>query len=217
MKFALEKERPGGANEDMWGVCYEASATDTGLQYVMAVRDPFCSIAASDYRAATTGDYDLFAVYAKETHYRPDTRDRRMVGHATLESNIRTGAEDLGEDKDKGNVSPRILEIGEALNTAIARKGYSGGKMVHHSDEGGRPFVRDIDLPVFAVVPGADDCYGIEGVDDLREFISVTLGRAYAPMFNPGWMKQLVYHSDPQIARDIHTELMSKIRSRQSP
>jgi hypothetical protein len=90
----------------------------------------------------------------------------------------------------------------------------SGGNMVHHSDEGGRPFVEDIDLPVFAVVPGHTGAYGIEDVGDLRQFISVTLGADYAPMFNPGWMKQLVFHSDQKTAVSIHQELLAKTAHR---
>lgn len=214
LNFALVKERPPTAQVDMWGVCYEASLNDTGLQWVMAMRDPMCALPPTDYKSATTGDYDLFAIYAQSAKYRPDTKDRRMVSHAALEHNIKTGNPNTGEDEHLGNVTPRILEIRDALNTAIRRRGYTGGNMVHHSDEGGRPFVEDVDLPVFAVVPGERDAYGIEDVGDLRQFISVTLGAGYAAMFNPGWMKQLVFHSDPRIAKNIHSELTAKIAHR---
>jgi hypothetical protein len=193
LNFALVKERPFGANADMWGVCYESTIDATGLQYVMALRDPFCTIEASNYRAATTGDYDLFALYPQAKSYHPDTQDRRMVNHNTLESRINSGAKDTGEDEHLGNVTPRILVIRDALNIAINRRGYTGGNMVHHSDEGGRPFVNDVDLPVFAVVPGQNEPYGIESVEDLRQFIGQILGANYAPMFNPGWMKELTH------------------------
>jgi hypothetical protein len=66
---------------------------------------------------------------------------------------------------------------------------------------------------VFAVVPAQKQPYGIESVEDFREFISVTLSR-YAPVFNPGWMKQLVFHSNPKIASAIHAELVKKISGR---
>lgn len=214
LNFALVKEKPTGANADMWGVCYESTIDETGLQYVMALRDPFCTISASHYRAATTGDYDLFALYPQSKNYLPGSKDRRMVDHRKLESRIKTGAKDTGEDAHLGNVTPRILTIRDALNTAINRRGYTGGNMVHHSDEGGRPFVDDVDLPVFAVVPGHNEPYGIESVEDLRQFISLTLGADYAPMFNPGWMKQLVFHSNPRIAKNIHAELLAKTAAR---
>jgi hypothetical protein len=52
------------------------------------------------------------------------------------------------------NITPRIRRIRHLLNDGFQRAGYTGGNMVHHSDEGGRPFVGDVDMPVFAVVPG---------------------------------------------------------------
>jgi hypothetical protein len=212
MKFTLTRERPTGATMDMWGVCYEASASAPGLMWVMAMRDPHCALDMSDYRSATTGDYDLFAIFARAGDYRPAGRDQRMVSNKQLESNIRAGVAP-GEDKHLGNITGRAREIRDALNTAIIRRGYTGGNMVHHSDEGGRPFVEDVDLPVFAVVPGKTAPYGIESVEDLREFISTIL-EGYAPVFNPGWMKQLVFHSDPKKAAMIHAQLLSAISRR---
>jgi hypothetical protein len=211
MGFTLLKERPLAAVMEMWKVCYQSSSTAAVMQPVKAVRDPMCSLSATSYLSATTGDYDLFALYAQSKNYSPDGLDKRMVGHAALESNIRAHI-DPGEDPNLGNITPRIRQIRDALNTAIQRRGYTGGNMIHHSDEGGRPFVVDIDLPVFAVVPNHAEAYGIKNVEDLREFISLTLGAAYVPMFNPRWMKQLVLHSDPAMARNIHAELMARIR-----
>lgn len=63
--------------------------------------------------------------------------------------------------------------------------------MIHHSDEGGRPFVDEIDLPVFAVIPKVKEPYALSSVEDLRQFITAELGGNYATVFSPGWMKQL--------------------------
>jgi hypothetical protein len=112
-------------------------------------------------------------------------------------------------------MTARIKEIRDELNQEFTRVGYAGGNMVHHSDEGGRPFVGDVDLPVFAVVPNQGQAYGIESVADLREFISVTL-QGYAPVFNPGWMKQLVFHADKGKAAEIHNELLQKAAAMQA-
>lgn len=218
-----------GANgAPMWSVNYAFSEgrmsftdinalqkADKGATYlpVMAMRDPFCTISPKDYRAATTGDYDLFAIYAQSKDYKPDSADKRMVSHATLEANIKAKVADTGEDPHKGNMTERIRLLRDQLNQGIQRAGYTGGDMVHHSDEGGRPFVNDVDLPVFAVVPGQKQAFGIESVEDLRAFISVAL-EGYAPVFNPGWMKQLVFHSDPKIAKAIHAELTKAISAR---
>jgi hypothetical protein len=216
---------PGANGALMWSVNYafsegrvgfadtsriEKAPRGAGYLPVLAMRDPLCVIPASNYRAATTGDYDLFAIYARAADYSPDKLDKRMVSHSKLETNIRAKLDNTGEDKHLGNMTERIRQIRDLLNTAILRAGYLGGNMVHHSDEGGRPFVSDVDLPVFAVVPGEREAYGIESVEDLRQFISVTL-QGYAPAFNPGWMKQLVFHSNPKIAGAIHAELTKRI------
>jgi len=218
-----------GANgAPMWSVNYafsegRMSFTDTGSLEkagkggtylpVMAMRDPFCSVPVKDFRAATTGDYDLFAIYAQAKGYKPDSADKRMVAHATLEANIKARSPNTGEDPHLGNMTDRIRQVRDELNQGIQRVGYTGGNMVHHSDEGGRPFVNDVDLPVFAVVPGKKQAYGIESVEDLRQLISVDL-EGYAPVFNPGWMKQLVFHADPKIAKAIHAELTKAISGR---
>lgn len=230
MLFVLKRAKnvQGANGAEMWSVNYAFSEGRVGFldiskieksgkgeDYlpVLAMRDPLCTISASDYRSATTGDYDLFAIYARKDRYTPDTLDRRMVSHATLENNIKANRDDTGEDPHLGNLTLRIRQIRDELNRGIKRAGYSGGDMVHHSDEGGRPFVGDVDLPVFAVVPAQNQPYGIESVEDFREFISVTLSR-YAPVFNPGWMKQLVFHPNPKIASAIHAELVKKISGR---
>jgi toxin LF subunit len=176
---------------------------------VLAMVDPFSALSQHDYRSATTGDYDLFAIFAPAGRYSPGMRDRRMVGHAQLEANIKARLADTGEDAHKGNMTPRIRTIRHLLNAGFRRAGYTGGNMVHHSDEGGRPFVNEVDLPVFAVVPGQAAAYGIENVEDLRAFISVEL-EGFAPVFNPGWMKQLVFHADPRRAASIQQELRQR-------
>jgi len=228
IKFTLIRERPPGGNADMWRVYYHTGETasalsmqvgpysaesDIGLASVLAVRDPLCTVRMSDYRSATTGDYDLFALFVRQGTYSPDKGDRRMVGHAQLETNIRSGGE-TGEDAHLGNVTPRILAVREKLNAAFVRKGYTGGNMVHHSDEGGRPFVQDIDLPIFAVVPQKQSPFGLADVGDLRQFITEEVRGVYAPVLHPGWMKQLVFGPNLQNARALHAELLAKTASR---
>lgn len=132
----------------------------------------------------------------------------------------------MGEDEHLGNVTPRLLTIRDGLNTAIIRRGYTGGNIVHHSDEGGRPFVNDIDLAVFAVVPGQAAPYCITSVPDLREFVSGVVERGSAPVFSPGWMKQLVFsaqYRDPKTGKTVNTtgadlrkELLDKTAARKA-
>ena len=222
LDFKLVRDKPEGATTAMWAVRYRSadrqSARATGgdgeWTPVMAMRDPLCTISARDYRAATTGDYDLFAAWARSGAYSPDVLDRRMVSHAKLEAAIRSKAAHTGEDAHLGNMTPRLQMLRDRLNTAIKRRGYTGGNMVHHSDEGGRPFVGDIDLPVFAVVPGRSSCFALESVYDLREFITSELNREFAPVFSPGWMKQLVFGADVGKAKALHAQLLERTASR---
>lgn len=220
LDFRLQRARPQGAREDMWAVQYKradrrsarpaGAGGDGSWTAVMAMRDPLCTVAAADYRAATTGDYDLFAIWARTANYSPGKLDMRLVATAELERRITAGhGVPTGEDPHLGNVTPRILAVRDALNTAIIRRGYTGGNMVHHSDEGGRPFVSDIDLPVFAVIPGKRGCYALLSVEDLRQFITQELDRQYAPVFHPGWMKQLVF-----AGRDGGTHLKAQLLER---
>lgn len=217
LDFKLIRERPEGADTKMWAVLYRSSDRQSARSLVaagqwtpvMAMRDPMCELPVWHYRCATTGDYDLFAVWARKADYSPDRLDRRLVSHANLEAAIRARAVVTGEDMHLGNITHRLRMVRDRLNAAIKRRGYLGGNMVHHSDEGGRPFVADIDLPVFAVVPGRGSCYALESVYDLRQFITAELDRAYAPVFNPGWMRQLVFGADLEKARALHAQLIS--------
>ena len=214
LEFLLKRSRPEGAIKDMWAVHYQIrdrqsartrvdKAVDGRWTPVMAMRDPMCVVPARNYRAATTGDYDLFAVWARKDAYSPDQLDRRMVGHRELMNNIKAKRADTGEDEHLGNITRRIRHIRDLLNEGFQRRGYIGGDMVHHSDEGGRPFVGDVDLPVFGVIPGrgakpgdrprTSGAFMLQDIGDLRQFITQELAGEYAPVFSPGWMKQLVF------------------------
>lgn len=222
LEFKLVRERIESARETMWAVRYRkadrvgASESKGGGDWVpvMAMRDPMCTISPTDHRAATTGDYDLFAAWARKASYSPDHDDRRMVSHGELESKIRAKLADTGEDRHLGNMTPRLRRLRDHLNTAIMRRGYTGGNMVHHSDEGGRPFVGDIDLPIFAVVPGGAQCYCLETVADLRHFITAELNQEFAPVFSPGWMKQLVFGANIDKATALKKDLLGFDKSK---
>ncbi|MFN7724187.1 MAG: anthrax toxin-like adenylyl cyclase domain-containing protein [Rubrivivax sp.] len=230
LDFRLQPERPEGAHEKMWAVLYrsadrqsarDAAATSGAWTPVMAMRDPLCVIPASDYRAATTGDYDLFAVWALQADYSPDGADKRMVGHAALEAAIRARQANTGEDAHLGNMTQRLRSLRDKLNTAFLRRGYTGGNMVHHSDEGGRPFVKDIDLPIFAVVPGGKEAYALRSVPDLRQFITKVLNdqSKYATVVSPGWVTQLVFGDNVTAAKALKADLLAfdKRRLKQKP
>ncbi len=175
---------------------------------VMAVRDAHCTVPANDYRSATTGDYDLFAVWPSNEESLVLHMDKRMIETPELEKQIRAASADkhtfktpkLGEPifpgrsrsyehQHQGNLTQRISEVKNLLNSGFMREGYTGGNMVHHSDEGGRPFVKSVDLPVFAVVPNETQPYCLETVEDMRAFIRQR--DDYVFMLNKGWRAEL--------------------------
>ena len=195
---------PPGGKGLMWAVLYHNSdilhldgSVDDDDNHARAMVDPLGEgVKTLGYRAAMTGDYDLFALWAHKDHYSPDKRigggsDKRMTSHRRLERDISHGRVPR-EDPHLGNMTGRLRMLRDELNREIKREGYAGGNMVHHSDEAGRPFVRDVDLPVIVWVPGKDQCYALQELGDLRQFIRTIVEPAgFAPTFNPGWMKDL--------------------------
>ena len=195
---------PPGGKGLMWSIHYHHAPithidgdVDDDADQVRAMVDPLgLGSKTLGYRAAMTGDYDLFALWAHKDHYSPERRigsgsDQRMTSHRRLERDISHGRVPR-EDPHLGNMTGRLRMLRDELNREIKREGYAGGNMVHHSDEAGRPFVRDVDLPVIAWVPGKDECYALQELDDLRQFIkTVVEPGGYAPTFNPGWMADL--------------------------
>ncbi|CAA0104490.1 Calmodulin-sensitive adenylate cyclase [BD1-7 clade bacterium] len=213
MEFVLKRtmNAPGACGQQLWGVFYGAnevalpsapdqptSATGDDLLPVLALVDPMCSPSLTGlYRSAMTGDYDLWAVFPRATVYSPTDADRRPVPRSnrhvvSIREFIRH------EDPHMGNITQRIaITVKSALNLAIQRAGYTGGDMVHHSDEAGRPLVSEVELEFIAFIPGQRDAVFIESLDDLKEFFDNVI-REYHITFNPGWQVQLGFSATPQ-------------------
>jgi hypothetical protein len=205
MKFVLRRalDAPGADGKQLWAVLYgpdeirlsndlasKNKSTGGNLLPVMAMIDPGCppKVRAS-YRAATTGDYDLFAVFPPRKNYQRDGADRRMVpGSDRFKVGIKTYIKN--EDPDRGNLTPRIAEIRQKINAGVRAAGYAGGDVVHHSDEAGRPMISSIDFPFIAFVPDQAEAYCIENTVDFKTFIG-SLMMKYVMTFNAGWHRQL--------------------------
>ena len=102
---------------------------------------------ASSYRHATTGDFDLMAVwpYRGDSNYEPED-DKRLASSFMLQDFDFT---EIMEDAHTGNMTDRLIRIRAALNEAfIHGAGYQGGDMVHHSDEAGRPGLANDAKPI---------------------------------------------------------------------
>lgn len=223
MKFLLKYTEGGKLRNppspNMWAVRYmnpdeavhTGSIKDNGAVYAMVNPSGLGGRGAGGVRMAITGDYDLFSLCVRSDLYRPGGSDRqgldaRMVSVRQLEKNIKAKRRDVGEDIHQGNMTIRHSIIRTELNDAFVRRGYTGGAMVHHSDEAGRPFIDDVDMPVFAVVPQQPRPYGLENLEDLREFWTdwVRTGQ-YVPFLNPNWMTWLVFgKTDSRTGKDVN-------------
>lgn len=211
MRFVLrrEMEGPGARGLQLWSVFYDAGevalpasptapnkATGGELLPVMALVDPHCPAAVRNtYRAAMTGDYDLWAVFPSVSEFQPKGKDQRPVPNSNrFVVPIRTFAQH--ENKHMGNITGRVMGIKDQLNAAIRTAGYTGGDMVHHSDEAGRPLVVEIELEFIAFIPGETEACFVENLSDLKDFMREVI-RDYYITFNPGWQRQLGFSTTP--------------------
>jgi hypothetical protein len=204
MRFMLRRTLvPGGDGEQLWTVFYaprqlalSGSFATTGPTRaaapvpVMAMIDPHCAQSVRDtYRAAITGDYDLWAVFPRASQFKEKGVDRRPVpGSQRFVLPIRDFIRH--EDRHMGNITPRVTQIKNRLNAAIRAAGYTGGDIVHHSDEAGRPLVDAVELNFIAFVPRHRGAYFIESRADLDDFFSLVIADYYITL-NPGWQGQL--------------------------
>ncbi len=205
MKFVLKRTLfVPGSNKHLYQVFYHPdervlySQLNSKLKLkntvyaVTAFVDPLCPAdVLKTYKAAMTGDYDLWAVYPKASDYdvkgkdaRPvQWSDRHVVRHQGVNSISNFEQIESAKHKHMGNITDRIIDIKDALNAAMQ---HPGGMMVHHSDEAGRPLVKDVDLNIIAFVPKAKNAFCIKTYDDLGKFIGLVI-KDYHVVLNPGW------------------------------
>jgi len=211
MQFVLRREMngPGANGRQLWAVFYGSGeralpasptapnqAAPGSLLPVMALVNPDCPRELQGtYRSAMTGDYDLWAVFPSAGTYSPQGVDRRPVpGSNRYVVPIKTFI--ANENQHMGNITGRVMGIKNQLNDAIRAAGYTGGNIVHHSDEAGRPLVMEVELKFIAFIPGQADARFIDNIGDLREFFKEVI-RGYHITFNPGWQKQLGFSATP--------------------
>jgi len=206
MRFVLKRtmDAPGATGKILWAVFYAAGevrlsndlkspnkGSAENLLPVMATVDIKCPPKLrGTYRSATTGDYDLWAIFPPRKNFDHKGADARMVpGSDRHKTPLKNYIEN--EDAHKGNLSVRIEQIRNALNEKVrSLAGYTGGDVVHHSDEAGRPMITSIDFPCIVFVPGVPDAYCVESVPDLKALISDLMFK-YVITLNPGWHRQL--------------------------
>jgi hypothetical protein len=205
MTFVLRRsfDGPGANGKQLWAVFYGSGeirlsndlsspnkGTSGNLLPVMAMVDPACPASIRrTYRAATTGDYDLFAIFPQRLEYDRSGADKRMVPDS---DRFRQGIKKYieFEDHHRGNLTPRIASIRHQINAGVSATGYAGGDVVHHSDEAGRPFVSNVDYPFIAFVPDSPEAYCVQTTSDFKDLLRI-LHMEYVITFNPGWHSQL--------------------------
>jgi hypothetical protein len=212
MGFVLRRvlDAPGADGRQLWAVFYgqgeralpgtlKGAVKPAGgeLLPVMALVDPLCpSHIRRTYRAAMTGDYDLWAVFPRAGTFAGAGADKRPVPGSDRFV-VGFGAFGKHEDRHMGNITPRVIDVKNRLNDAIGAAGYKGGNAVHHSDEAGRPKVTEVELDFIAFVPRDPNAYFIKTLPDLKDFFRVVI-RNYHITMNPGWQKQLGFATTPQ-------------------
>lgn len=171
------------------------------------VPNPYTDIPT--HRRATTGDYDLFAVwrrvpkvlYMKEMK-KEESKRSQLIRTVSSDEMRPVSATDLlsgtnldNEYADSGNSKDLIRnKVRPALNRAFRKNDYTGGDMVHHSDEAGRPNISGIDFPVIAFFPS--DMKFVPNnfiiVNTLKEFVEFykEIDLRFHIDLNPVWIEQ---------------------------
>ncbi len=132
------------------------------------------------HKNATTGDYDLFGVWPPQGPR--GTQDRRRI-------------QKIGrEDPHVGNITNRVFEVAQLINSEIARgqRGIEIPNRVFHSDEGGNPFAPDLAFPVAAFLPVMQQTRKrrIDNIGQLRDFLRESRGN-YRLYINEAWLDAL--------------------------
>ncbi|MRG93418.1 anthrax toxin-like adenylyl cyclase domain-containing protein [Polyangium spumosum] len=209
--YALIKNHhhiPPGARKPMWALCLDTTtytrgglrqetlgrphqySRDFGQRYehVMGMINPYADNPRSPY-SVITGDYDLFTVWPMIRDFDPIHEDNRFAGASSNTGIL------ANEHPQLGNITNRVFLIAQLLNSVIgAMTGLPLRNMCHHSDETGRPYVKDVDLPLIGFLPdrkGKCFTYGIRDIEDMKAFTGAAQQLGYMVLMNTGWEAQL--------------------------
>jgi hypothetical protein len=173
-----------------------------GFEFEKVYYDPLLGLSnphapyagANAYLNAVTGDYDLFGLWPhKDTAPVMDTRMAGMRPDITNQQIVE------GEHPLLGNITNRVYEVGQLVNSQMAARLASKKKpnRVFHSDEAGRPFIDDVDLPAAAFIPKMDfirpseRMHLIRTKDELGKFIKHCHRIGFRIYINKVWQDHL--------------------------
>lgn len=201
----------------LWRVCYDATVKpqgprnagahfirqklESGLESVYALTNPGTNNLS--YKSALTGDYDLWGVYPRSSDYQPDGQDKRMVPGSNYGIKTFKFFEEH-EDEHQGNMTQRIRGIKDLLNNAFMSAGYTGGNMVHHSDELGRPFgsPEEVELEFIAFFPQKNGAaVFVNSLGEFQQFESLVRNAGYKDLYNPNWVR---FHNYNNVLDEIN-------------
>jgi hypothetical protein len=247
--YLLAKERHRVSKEMVWHL-YTLTASPSPLQIkmswsvlkselkaqpILALVNPYPAYEKGHYKNCCCGDYDLFGVWPRRRQkakpkpgvlpaYDPRGEDRRIAGMpGTVEERDRQA--ELYEERRLGNISDRIHTIAQMVNSVLpAPPGARPGQrdMLHHSDEGGRPVITAVELPVIAFVPNPQlgqvvHTVGAGNISQMQSLVKLCAALGYMPILNVGWLGDLgdtAALGDTGDARGWQTPLDSNRRSR---
>lgn len=204
MIFALVQEKD---DPNLFGVCFDNKETppafqqDTleedreytyhiggaGLRYerMLGLANPDPPYDGALYHLnAVIGDYDLFAVWpyaGARVPYDPRSEDRRF-GHPQHPNIAQL------EHPQLGNITDRVHLVAGLLNSMFT--GADGRQMVHHSDEGGRPGIQGVDLPLIGFVPFRQGTVVIgirKDGNDWNNFTKLCRDAGFTVVLHPAW------------------------------
>lgn len=167
--------------------------TYNGKRYVpvLAMTNPNANYSKPEelYLNAITGDYDLFSVWPQGT----SSQDKRVSGMSsqTTDKQIVAGENQSKIGQTVGNISERIYLIGQLINSEMVSLTKQTPNRVFHSDEGGRPFVGSVDLPVAIFTPDGEG-YITSTLKELGNIIDIYAPRGYSIFVNKGWVDALL-------------------------
>jgi len=174
---------------DLWGIwpratLEEPQAASTGMKYRKRA-ELYAPKKASNVPSIPKHSKGIVAFSPKGIDRRPvPNSDHVIQSYKTFER---------FEDAHLGNITARGIFLKNRLNDAFRASGYTGGMMVHHSDETGRPQVFEVEMDFIAFIPGQDGrARFVSNMTEYRELIQECI-KIYAVSLNGAWQKQLTF------------------------
>ncbi|CAM3784488.1 anthrax toxin-like adenylyl cyclase domain-containing protein [Vibrio aquimaris] len=198
-KISIQAKSPSKADYS-----FQAIQGADGLYtiYEDAADKPIQVLSHPATNAPLTADYDLFFIAPPiEEHSQSgiDSRPNTAVTYSELPNDpLSYGDFYSREDKDMGNISPRVRDLVGSLNEVLGRG--ENLEMFHHSDDAGNPVSDMLDNfpatfylphPIDSMIDGNRYQYKevtvISGSEEYKDFVRCIKDNGYHFTSNPKW------------------------------